>query len=558
MTNKKNFGTFSVGIHKLFYFLLVLMLFSSTFLSVTVVSDSDGPKLEYDPKSYDFGDVYIDESESVIFDICNGASEPYDNLDFSLSWDCDWIIVSPTQGSLEIFEYQTIDVIVDTTDLDYGVYNCGIRIDSNAGDGVFDLSVNVVSHPPDKPTISSPYNGAKKVDVDPTILAVNVSDVDDDPLSVTFFDASDDSEIGSFDDVQSGETVTIEWDDLEYETKYSWYAVVDDSFNEIRSDVSSFKTTLAHIFSNLSPSNDSWGISWDIDELSLDVENYEGNTFDWDIKTFPDIGTASGKGSSGDNIKCNMHNLNSDKIYSWTVTAVDSKGEKTESVFNFKTIKNMVPNKPVVVSPGIDALDVSIVCTLNWSCVDPDGDKNLVYDVYLGTTKNPSILEKNVNESFINVTYDLELDTRYYWKIKATDSFGASSESSIFSFKTSNVPPPPSIGSINISFPRRFSLFGFKADITNNGVRDASNIFWHVSIKGGIFGRVNVSNSGCIDILNLNETKRISTYEFLNFKSNPFGLGRVNVSVIATDKNGVIVGMNSIDVFLVFKMMVMI
>jgi len=560
MIQKRIFGKFNFGIHKLFTCLLVLILFSSIFLSVIVVSEKENydnrydAKLEYTPKSYDFGDVCRGESDYTIFDICNGASPPYESLNFSLSWDCDWVSVSPTDGCLSVFEYETINVVVDTSGLNYGIKTCEINIDSDAGNGVFDLSVNVVSNPPVKPTNPNPSDDSVNVEVNPA-LSVNVSDVDDDLLSVTFFDASDDSLIDSVENVQSGETVTVEWNNLDYETTYSWYIVVDDTFYETSSDVFSFTTTPAFIFSNINPDDRSMDIPWNIDNLSLNVQDSDGNdNFDWSITTSPDIGSSSGKGSSGDKIECEISSLKSETTYSWTVTVANNRGEKTESVFSFRTMENIAPKMPVALLPSIDALDVSIVCTLNWSCVDPDGDKGLIYDVYFGKTTNPPLLKEDLTQSFFKVTYDLELNTKYYWKIKVTDSFGESSESSVFSFKTSTVPPPPSPDSINISFPRKICLFGFKADITNNGVRAASNINWHVSIKGGIFDRVNASNSGFIDNLNLNETKRISTYEFLNFKTIPFGLGRAEVTLIATDKDGVPVGMNSVGVFLVFRM----
>jgi hypothetical protein len=96
-------------------------------------------------------------------------------------------------------------------------------------------------------------------------------------------------------------------------------------------------------------------------------------------------------------------------------------------------------------------------------------------------------------------------------------------------------------------------MAGFKADIINNGVRDASNVNWEVFITGGIFNRVNITKRGCIDRLNLNEKKEISTYEFLNFKNILFGLGDAKLTLIATNDNGEIVGTKSTDVFLLFK-----
>jgi hypothetical protein len=101
----------------------------------------------------------------------------------------------------------------------------------------------MVNQPPDKPTNPLPADGAEDVELD-TSLSVDVTDPDDDSMDVLFFDAFDDSLIGTDLNVASGGTASIEWNDLSYNTTYSWYAIADDTMYETKSDTWSFTTIL--------------------------------------------------------------------------------------------------------------------------------------------------------------------------------------------------------------------------------------------------------------------------------------------------------------------------
>ncbi|MCD6448621.1 MAG: right-handed parallel beta-helix repeat-containing protein, partial [Thermoplasmata archaeon] len=93
------------------------------------------------------------------------------------------------------------------------------------------------------PTISNPHpvNGSVDIAINPT-LAVDVDDVDGDTLTVTFYDASDDSVIGTVENVSPGGRANIEWPNLQYSTTYSWYVKVSDGIATITSPIWSFTT----------------------------------------------------------------------------------------------------------------------------------------------------------------------------------------------------------------------------------------------------------------------------------------------------------------------------
>ena len=122
--------------------------------------------------------------------------------------------------------------------------NQSIYIENGVPGYIMDLHIIVEipeNHPPEKPVDPDPANNSINVSINPE-LSVNVSDPDDDAMDVSFFDASDDSLIGTAEDVANGSTASVTWPDLEHNTTYSWYAVANDSEFENKSDTWSFKT----------------------------------------------------------------------------------------------------------------------------------------------------------------------------------------------------------------------------------------------------------------------------------------------------------------------------
>lgn len=73
-------------------------------------------------------------------------------------------------------------------------------------------------------------------------LSVDVFDDDGDSMNVSFYDASDDSLIGEKTSLPNG-TVSIIWNNLNYDQTYNWYAVVEDSTDSITTDTFSFTPT---------------------------------------------------------------------------------------------------------------------------------------------------------------------------------------------------------------------------------------------------------------------------------------------------------------------------
>lgn len=134
-------------------------------------------------------------------------------------------------------------------------------------------------------------------------------------------------------------------------------------------------------------------------------------------------------------------------MYSWNTTDLsgshtiyakaDDSSENTATsdiVTVTITDEGEAPNPPTNPNPQTGATDISLNTTLSWTCSDPNGDP-LTYDVYFGTTANPSLVSSdltvnNYNPGTLNET------TTYYWYIEATDTDENSTLCPLWSFTT--------------------------------------------------------------------------------------------------------------------------
>ena len=96
---------------------------------------------------------------------------------------------------------------------------------------------------------------------------------------------------------------------------------------------------------------------------------------------------------------------------------------------------NNPPNTPSNPSPANHATGVSINSGLSWSGGDPNAGDTVTYDVYFGTSATPQLVSNDQSGN----TYDpgtLSYNTKYYWKVAATDNHGASTTGLLWDFTT--------------------------------------------------------------------------------------------------------------------------
>jgi PKD repeat protein len=124
--------------------------------------------------------------------------------------------------------------------------------------------------------------------------------------------------------------------------------------------------------------------------------------------------------------------------YNVTLIATNSFGSDTLVKPNYITVLPVgnPPLPPHSPSPANGTSAVLNNSLLTWSCADPDGD-TLAYNVYFGTSSNPPLILSGLSST--TFTPALNINTTYYWKVKADDGNGNVVVGPTWSFTTSNI-----------------------------------------------------------------------------------------------------------------------
>jgi hypothetical protein len=107
-------------------------------------------------------------------------------------------------------------------------------------------------------------------------------------------------------------------------------------------------------------------------------------------------------------------------------------------------VQNVPPYTPSSPSPADGATGVSTTTDLSWTGGDPNAGDPVIYDVYFGTSDPPTVLLCNDVSSTTCDPGTLSNNTHYYWRVDATDNYGASTSGPVWDFTTgssSNNPP---------------------------------------------------------------------------------------------------------------------
>jgi hypothetical protein len=132
--------------------------------------------------------------------------------------------------------------------------------------------------------------------------------------------------------------------------------------------------------------------------------------------------------------------------YYWKVYAVNSDGTRTgSSTYSFSTlIASPEPSSPVN-----DTINQSVDITLIWDTVV----SAISYAVQLSTnnTFTSTVFIKNGITTLSQVVNDLTLNTKYYWRVNATNAGGTSAWSTIYIFKTVAMSAPVLSSPVNDS-----------------------------------------------------------------------------------------------------------
>ncbi len=204
----------------------------------------------------------------------------------------------------------------------------------------------VINHPPSESSNPSPANGSIDVSITPTLTAI-VSDPDGDTLDVSFY-WQNGTLIEMKTNIVSGTevnySITIS---LEYNTSYTWYAIVTDGEYQNQSPMWIF-TTIPSLggnnppseSSNPSPANGSIDVSI-TPTLTAIVSDPDGDTLD--VSFYWQNGTLIGNQTnvtSGSTANCTIDTpLQNNQSYIWYVTVNDGENYTQSIPWGFRTMK---------------------------------------------------------------------------------------------------------------------------------------------------------------------------------------------------------------------------
>lgn len=131
--------------------------------------------------------------------------------------------------------------------------------------------------------------------------------------------------------------------------------------------------------------------------------------------------------------------INKGTPYSWYVVSKSETFPQTaeSEIWKFYNAGDAIESHPPFPADLISPLSSDNIIgittqTLTWQGSDVDNDI-VNYDVYFGTTPNPSTLLRNTTITNTDVT--VAAGNTYYWRVITIDSEGNSSESEIFQFR---------------------------------------------------------------------------------------------------------------------------
>jgi chitodextrinase len=151
------------------------------------------------------------------------------------------------------------------------------------------------------------------------------------------------------------------------------------------------------ILSSPNPTNGSTNVSISTASLSINIQDPDGDTFNYTISTSPNIGSSSGNESSNGSKSCSISGLDYSTTYTWYVSCMDTgSGNWTNKSYQFTTEANGGDGDGDgggLPPPGGDTNDTSGQNNPPETPVKPSG---------------PTFVEMGVEYIFMSSTYDID------------------------------------------------------------------------------------------------------------------------------------------------------
>ena len=177
---------------------------------------------------------------------------------------------------------------------------------------------------------------------------------------------------------------------------------------------------------------------------------------------------------------CNLTTWKFRNIYYVRAYAINSLGIAYGNEVSFTTWCTPINWSPVpkilaLTSPLNEATRQSTYLTLKWSTV------SLTYDVYFGTTPNPTTkIATNLSSDTLRLS-NLDVATTYYWKVKVWDTIGLCpvDSTAIWRFTTVESINPPSVStSYDSIFTSIGAIVGGKVTSDGGAIVTERGVYW--------------------------------------------------------------------------------
>ncbi len=311
--------------------------------------------------------------------------------------------------------------------------------------------INTANDAPSKPQLSAPAQDSVVADVRPTLSVSNSNDIDGDRLRYAFelFHESDISApISHISNLLPGGDGHTDWSlpvVLLEDSAYIWQVTVTDEHGaETLSDTAAFLVSLEN-HQPTAPSIAHPAVATQVTDLNngqltLSVSNGldpEGQplTYQFEvdqINTFngPSLRQSPVVNAGIDNTDWTIDGLEENTTYYWRVKVSDGVVESDwiQSSFTVNTVSE-TPSTVTLLNPIQSAVVENLQPMLEVSeSTDPDGDSiSYEFEVYRDSGLTDLLTTKSVTNPYWSVDFDLDDNTRFYWRARSVDATGLAS-----------------------------------------------------------------------------------------------------------------------------------
>ena len=239
---------------------------------------------------------------------------------------------------------------------------------------------------------------------------------------------------------------------------YAWYSAhfFGDPSQTFRINVK-VETNDAPATSSPVPNNQSTDIAIATNQLTVAINDVDGDTFNWTIETVPNIGTNSSNNDNNGTKTCDVSGLSYSQLYTWYVNATDGNNSINDA-FSFTTTAAPVNYSPVISSPSVTNGSSSIAITtstLSVTIQDSEGD-NFNWTIETAPDIGSNSANNETNGSKSCSISGLNFNTTYTWYVNTTDQNGWTNNTYLFTTRTQYAPDAP--GNMSIVGSNRFNI----------------------------------------------------------------------------------------------------